>query len=93
MNDTATNHGTEGKAMAATIARDLRRTVDGREVAYDATALIATDAGVHYIISCWHDESAESIIERASNFYGLDVVCLAVESVECQTSYALKYLK
>jgi hypothetical protein len=37
--------------------------------AYDSTATVKGENGVSYLISCWHDELAETILARAARFY------------------------
>jgi hypothetical protein len=39
----------------------------------DSTALVKGANGISYLISCWHDESAETILARAARFYGQEM--------------------
>ena len=42
--------------------------------AYDSTAKVKDENGVFYLISCWHDEPHEKILESAARFYGQKMI-------------------
>jgi hypothetical protein len=44
------------------------------KMAYNSTATVTDANGICYLITCWNDEAAETILARASRFYGQEMV-------------------